>query len=49
MSELEESRLLVSEAQGNAALAKIRQSLRVIPLGDSGQEMRHKVVLCFHV
>lgn len=37
------------EAQGSAALAKIRQSLRVVPLGDSGQEMRHKVVLCFHV
>lgn len=47
MSELEERRLLVSRAQGDAALAKIRQSLRVVPLGGSGQEIRHQVVLGF--
>lgn len=33
MSELEERKFLVSAAQGDAALAKIRQSLRVVPLG----------------
>lgn len=44
MAELEERRFLVSGAQGDAALAKIRQSLRVAPLGDSGQEMRLQVV-----
>lgn len=44
MSELEERRL-VNGAQGDAALGKIRQSLRVVPLGGSGQEIRHQIVL----
>lgn len=47
--ELENRRFLFSEAQVNVALAKIMQNRGVVPLGNSGQEIRHDVVLCFHI
>lgn len=47
--ELENRRFLFSEAQVNVALAKIMQNHWVVSLGNSGQEIRHEVVLCFHI
>lgn len=47
--ELENRRLLCSEAQVNVALAKIMPNCWVVPLGNSGQEIRHEVVLCFPI
>lgn len=47
--EPENRRLLFSEAQVNVALAKIMQKCQVVPLGNSGEEITHKVVLCFPI